>query len=408
MNIRLEQEHLGHGSYGDVFCCVDENGSKLAAKCCAANASGIPNILEASIMATIYHPNLNRALRIQATPEMLYIIQERAVTDLARHTRKDRGGQRPTIDLLRKWCFSLSQAVACLHRQGIIHADIKASNALLYADGTVRLTDYTLSVKKWKSGERFSHVVCTCTHRPPECLMNQPWDFSLDIWSLGVTFFELAYGELIFPYQGVLEPTGEKRNKDRGAKMRLRQRTLDCILNWGERCSNATDCRQESNIEQTDYLPYHLPEDFHHPGYSTFNSLLLSMLQLDPSKRPTIQHVLSHPFFGDLERSNFMVVRPSDVLLSTKELAVAERYINRYTDDEMVKRLALELYVRSSSVREASDHIKTAACVWIASKLVQGVPRNIHAPLHQILSTERIICHHLSFRLHTSLDHSYE
>src|SRR5437763_34088 len=41
---------LGHGSYGDVFLANDETGKQVAVKCCDIDDTGIPNILEASIM----------------------------------------------------------------------------------------------------------------------------------------------------------------------------------------------------------------------------------------------------------------------------------------------------------------------------------------------------------------------
>lgn len=177
----ISDKIIGSGSYGTIYTAQNEYGRQLAVKCCNIDSTGIPNILEASIMGSMIHPYLNRALRIQASDNKLYIIQEIAQTDLAQHTRRDKGNHRPGIVELKRWCFELAQAVSALHVDDIIHADIKASNVLLYADGSIRLTDYTLATKKWSRGEKFTHNVCTCTHRPLECLMRRSWDESLDI-----------------------------------------------------------------------------------------------------------------------------------------------------------------------------------------------------------------------------------
>ena len=68
-----EKQKLGEGSYGSVFKCSDENGNAYAVKCIKMNDTGIPNILENSIMMTIFHPHLNTAFQIHIDANKLYI-----------------------------------------------------------------------------------------------------------------------------------------------------------------------------------------------------------------------------------------------------------------------------------------------------------------------------------------------
>src|SRR5207237_1380682 len=144
----------------DVFLARDTKFREFAAKCCEIDSeTGIPNILETSIMASMIHPYLNHSLSIETRENKLYIIQELAITDLANYTRIDRKNYRPSIDELRNWCYYLAQALSTLHVQEIIHADIKASNILLYKNKVVRLSDYTLSTKKRTKDEKFKHSV---------------------------------------------------------------------------------------------------------------------------------------------------------------------------------------------------------------------------------------------------------
>jgi serine/threonine protein kinase len=387
----ISDKLLGHGSYGDVFLATDENSNTLAVKCCDIDATGIPNILEASIMGSVIHPHLNRALRIQASDTKLYIIQELAVSDLAQHTRRDKGNHKPTIDELRQWSFCLVQAVSALHKDNIIHADIKASNILLYSDGSIRLTDYTLATKKWSHDEKFTHNVCTCTHRPLECLLRRPWDESLDIWSLGCTLYEIAYGELLFPYQGVLDT--EHKPRDREAKTRLRNRAINTIIDWSSRGPNPPTPYEVVGIHQypIDYIPFILCEDFKRPEMSGFNDLLCKMLIVDPRLRPTIKEIINHPFFNSMKSPIYLSVkRPLN------KIAVTEQY----TNNSSIQAVALNLYCKCNDIHVISEHIRAAACTWIASKLVVGYPPTITLPLNQILSAEREICHNLLFRLH--------
>lgn len=392
---------LGHGSYGDVFLATDEYGKQVAVKCCPIDNKGIPNILETSIMGSTIHPYLNRALRIHASGKELYIIQDVAIMDLSQHTRRDKGNHKPNIEELRKWCYCLAHAVRALHVENIIHADIKSSNVLLYADGSIRLTDYTLATKKWSLGEKFKHNVCTCTHRPLECLMRKEWDESLDIWSLGCTFYEIAYGELLFPYQGALE--ADPKAKDREAKLRLRDRSINAIIDWSARGPNSPTSYEIIGITQLpiDYYHYTLCDDYDKPEMSCFNDLVCKMLTVDPAHRPNIDQIIDHPFFNGLTSPIYMTVHRPVNKIPLAEQARVSRYIQRYTNHNIIQSLALNIYCRCNDLNYISEQVRSAVCTWIASKLVIGEPPNISIPPNQILSTEREICHNLLFRLHS-------
>lgn len=91
--------------------------------------------------------------------------------------------------------------VAFMHRNKIIHRDIKASNLLLNNQGMLKVADFGLS-RFWnevnaKAG-RYTNKVVTLWYRPPELLMGSTsYDFSVDIWSIGCIFAELLLGKPI-------------------------------------------------------------------------------------------------------------------------------------------------------------------------------------------------------------------
>jgi serine/threonine protein kinase len=394
---------LGHGSYGDVYLAYDENKKQLAVKCCNLEASGIPNILEASIMSSISHPYLNRALRIQASDKKLYIIQELAVTDLAQYTRRDKKNYKPSLQELQKWCYSLCHAVFALHNENIIHADIKANNVLLYADGTVKLTDYTLATKKWSPGDKFTHNVCTCTHRPLECYLRQSWDESLDIWALGCTLYEIAYGELLFPYQGSIESIVSNATKGKkDAKIRLRNRTMNVLIDWAKRGPNSSvdNTTLGATQYQIDYIPYVFCEEFYKPEMGMFNNLLLRMLHTNPSRRPSINEILTHPFFISCIPPMYLSIRRPMNQITIEEQARVSRHIQRCTNDTTAQSLAMNIYCRCNDL-VLDEKVKAMVATWIAAKIIIGYPPNIQElPTYQILGAERDICHNLLFRLH--------
>ena len=394
-NFTITDKLLGSGSFGSVYLATDEYGKKIAVKCCDTDATGIPNILEASIMTSIIHPHLNKAIRIHCTKEKLYIIQELAKCDLSQKTRRDRGNYRPTIEELRKWCFQISQGLLALHSENIIHADIKASNVLLYNDGNVKLTDFTLATKKSNYTETFTHNACTCTHRPIECFLKKPWNESLDIWSLGCTFYEIAYGEYLFPYQGTLEPGG--KIKDKEARLRLRNRSVNAILDWASRKNQFSDIPQFS----IDFLQVKMSEELKRSEMKSFNKLLFLMLAIDPSKRPTILDVLKHPFFTGMKPVLYFSVKRPLNSITLEEHSRVSKQIQKITTDTNVQNLAFSLYRKCNNV--INENYKTFTCVWIASKIILGFPpqKPEDMTISEILRTEIEVCHNLLFRLHS-------
>ena len=392
-------ELIGKGGYGNVYLATDSKNNKVAVKCCSIKDKGIQNIMEAMIMNSIYHKNINNSTRTHASDTELFIIQDLAKTDLSKYTKRDQGNYKPTIDQLKLWSYSLVQAIAALHSQRIIHADIKASNILLYNDDTVKLTDFSLSVKKYNTNDKYKHTVCTCTHRPFECLAKKTWNESLDIWSLGCTLYEIAYGELLFHHQKKKEEENED-SKER--KKKNKQRLINAIIDWSANGPGQNTSYEIIGINkyQIDYIPYKLVDDFYNPEMSVFNDLICKMLNVDPDNRIKINEILEHPFFEGLKPVQYIIIEREAKKISNKEQSRVIQYIHRYSTNKNVQNLALNIYLRCNNLDHISEHIKAATCTWIASKIVLGYPPDkIGIPLNQILSMEREICHNLSFRL---------
>lgn len=288
-------KRIGQGSYGIVALCTDKKGSYFALKQCnISKKQGVPNIMELCLMRQFHHPYISHARRIEILLKekvpKVRIYQDAAKCDLHSYTQ----GNIINIDLLRKWSFQLIQAVNLLHRENIVHCDIKSGNILLFANGDIKLTDFSLSFKKWYT--EYNHSVCTGTHRPLECLLNENWDEKLDIWSLGCTLFEIAYGKQLFPSQNsAVELNLNKHER----KKKIQQALINNIIDFGKTGPikyNSTNHQQY----MINYQRYQIPEVFNRPEYRVFNNLFLSMLYLDPKKRPSASQLLLHPFFTGL------------------------------------------------------------------------------------------------------------
>ncbi|MBC8145850.1 MAG: serine/threonine protein kinase [bacterium] len=117
----------------------------------------------------------------------------------------------------RKYMRDVIPAVAHLHDIGIIHRDIKPANILVAHDDTTKLADFGIAKFTWQQGQTRTQLgLGTPEYMSPEQARGVGIDHRTDIYSLGITFFEMltkhppfvrdratpaAYSEII---QGIL------------------------------------------------------------------------------------------------------------------------------------------------------------------------------------------------------------
>lgn len=85
-------------------------------------------------------------------------------------------------------------ALSYLHKRHRIHRDIKTDNVLLKKTGEVKLADFGYTAELSDKDELRRSIVGTPYWMAPEVIKNEPYNFSVDIWSLGVLCIEMADG----------------------------------------------------------------------------------------------------------------------------------------------------------------------------------------------------------------------
>ncbi len=100
----------------------------------------------------------------------------------------------PTVLQIGKVC---ADSLACVHRQGMVHGDIKPSNLLLTGDGVLKITD--IGDGLLADTHKGDLDPATFYYMSPERLRGEPLTAQADIYSLGMILHELVTGDLPFP-----------------------------------------------------------------------------------------------------------------------------------------------------------------------------------------------------------------
>jgi hypothetical protein len=99
----------------------------------------------------------------------------------------------------------LAEGLAFLHARGVIHRDVKPSNAIVSDTGGVKLLDFGLALERRKQEDamaRETRVVGTIAYLAPEYVANLAVSPAMDVYALGVLAYELVTGSP--PFGGTL------------------------------------------------------------------------------------------------------------------------------------------------------------------------------------------------------------
>ena len=91
-------------------------------------------------------------------------------------------------------------ALAYLHKNKMLHCDMKSQNILLTEDGTVKLCDFGLSRYQEKFESDNHGKIGTPHWMAPEILRQDKYTEASDVYSYGVIMWEMITGKI--PYHG--------------------------------------------------------------------------------------------------------------------------------------------------------------------------------------------------------------
>ncbi|KAL3193220.1 hypothetical protein MRX96_017904 [Rhipicephalus microplus] len=111
---------------------------------------------------------------------------------------KNNSYQGFSLNLIRRFAYSLVQCLRLLHREKIIHCDLKPENILLKQRGSsaIKVIDFGSSCFVH---QRVYTYIQSRFYRSPEVILGLPYGTAIDIWSLGCILAELYTGLPLFP-----------------------------------------------------------------------------------------------------------------------------------------------------------------------------------------------------------------
>ena len=204
---RLVHE-LGRGGMGIVFEALQEPlGRRVAVKVLPTSLLQDDRtrqrfLREAQAIARLRHPHIASIHDFGEEAGVLYYVMDLVDGTSLDHliSREETG---PTAGERACWVARLgvqaAQALAFAHDEGVLHRDVKPANLLLDQDGVLWLTDFGLAKlideqPLTATGEWLG----TLRYLAPECLRGEA-SIRSDIYSLGLTLYELLVGVPAFP-----------------------------------------------------------------------------------------------------------------------------------------------------------------------------------------------------------------
>ncbi len=203
-------ERLGRGAMGYVYKAQDVKLDRpVAIKFISREIAAIPEqrtrfIREARTASLLDHANICTIHEFGETPDGdLFIVMSFCPGENLR-MRLERGplSLKHAVNIAQQ----MAQGLAKAHSMGIVHRDIKPANIMLLPDGGVKIVDFGLAKFPHDVGlTNTGGVVGTVPYMSPEQLRGDPLDARTDIWSWGVTFYEMLAGDR--PFESKTEAT---------------------------------------------------------------------------------------------------------------------------------------------------------------------------------------------------------
>ncbi len=201
---------LGAGGMGEVYLALDTKlDRKVAIKVLQPDSLGDEHLKkrllrEAQATAKLDHPNICAVYDVNEADSLTYIVMQYIEGEtLAEQMERQPLELSTALAIAEQAAEGLAEA----HTHGIVHRDLKPQNMMITPRGQLKILDFGLA-KQMRSSDSVDfeaptatllstpgNIIGTMPYMSPEQLQGEPVDASSDIFSLGVTLYEMLAGK---------------------------------------------------------------------------------------------------------------------------------------------------------------------------------------------------------------------
>ena len=192
---------VGAGGMADVYKAMDHKLNRMVAvKILKAEFRQDTGFIakfkkEAQAAAGLSHPNIVNVFDVGEDRGLYYIVMELVEGITLKNYIIKKG--KLSIKEATSIAIQVSLGLEAAHNQGIIHRDVKPQNIIISTDGKVKLSDFGIA-KATNSNTITANVMGSVHYSSPEQVRGGFSDAKSDIYSLGVTMYEMVTGRVPF------------------------------------------------------------------------------------------------------------------------------------------------------------------------------------------------------------------
>jgi hypothetical protein len=199
----LIQAEIGRGGMGTIYRAIDTMlNREVALKAIHPQLADNQQLMdrfkiEAMTQARMNHPHIVTIFSFNKIDDQYIIAMEyvdgKSLKEVLQ--AKKMLGPSEAISII----IQVAEGLAYAHAHNVIHRDIKPANILLAKDNQVKISDFGIAKIFGSQGlTKTGMMMGTPWYTPPEQIMGKHIDFRADLYSLGVTFYELVTSRVPF------------------------------------------------------------------------------------------------------------------------------------------------------------------------------------------------------------------
>ena len=200
----LRELHFSHRSH--IYLAMDkETSEQVVLKIPSVDLRGDSDYLERFLMEEWVARRINNAHVVKPCQQTrkrnyLYIVMEYIEGQTLHQWMID--NPKPDLETVRKLIEQITAGLHALHRQEMLHQDLRPSNIMLDANGTVKLIDFgstrVAGLSEINNAVDQNQLLGTAQYSAPEYFIGESGTTRSDLFSLGVIAYQLLTGKL--PY----------------------------------------------------------------------------------------------------------------------------------------------------------------------------------------------------------------